>query len=83
MHGILNEPPSCDKYRLVAPQGEELGLMNPLSRKTLVIAPDNSFISDGANRYGAQLRRSAPGIKSKLKSTSQLEEDRARISGNF
>ncbi|GJR18670.1 hypothetical protein Tco_0967197 [Tanacetum coccineum] len=51
-----------------APQGEELGLMKPLSKSSCSFF-DNSFISDGANRYGARATGATPGIKSIWNST--------------
>ncbi|GJZ91787.1 hypothetical protein Tco_0663852 [Tanacetum coccineum] len=44
-----------------APQGEELGLKKPLSESSCNCS-DNSFISDGANRYGARATGAAPGL---------------------
>nr|GFC32031.1 hypothetical protein [Tanacetum cinerariifolium] len=52
MH-ILNEPSFFLKNKIGAPQGEELGLMKPLSESSCSCF-DNSFISDGAKRYGAR-----------------------------
>ncbi|GKD19691.1 hypothetical protein Tco_1208849, partial [Tanacetum coccineum] len=46
-----------------APQGEELGLIKPLLESSCSCS-DNSFISDGANRYGARATGETPGIKS-------------------
>nr|GEU63074.1 reverse transcriptase domain-containing protein [Tanacetum cinerariifolium] len=52
MH-ILNDPSFFLTNKTGAPQGEELGLINPLS-KSYCSCSDNSFISDEANRYGAR-----------------------------
>ncbi|GKD02903.1 hypothetical protein Tco_1177877, partial [Tanacetum coccineum] len=64
-----------------APQGEELGLMNPLSESSCNCS-DNSFFSDGANRYGARATGAAPGIKSILNSTGQPRGRPGKSSGN-
>ncbi|GKC67514.1 hypothetical protein Tco_1100112 [Tanacetum coccineum] len=52
MH-ILNDPSFFLTNKTGALQGEELGLMNPLSESSCNCS-DSSFISDGANRYGAR-----------------------------
>nr|GFD31076.1 hypothetical protein [Tanacetum cinerariifolium] len=44
-----------------APQGEELGLIKPLSDSSFSCS-DKSFIPEGANRYGAHATGAAPGI---------------------
>ncbi|GJZ24667.1 hypothetical protein Tco_0562126 [Tanacetum coccineum] len=62
MH-ILNDPSFFLTNKTGAPQGEELGLMNHLSESSFSCS-NNSFISDGANRYGARATGVAPGIKS-------------------
>ncbi|GKB99210.1 hypothetical protein Tco_0985347, partial [Tanacetum coccineum] len=59
MH-ILNDPSFFLTNKIEAPQGEELGLMKPLSRSSCSCS-DNSFISEGANRYGARATGAAPG----------------------
>ncbi|GKF61603.1 hypothetical protein Tco_0181657 [Tanacetum coccineum] len=69
MH-ILNDPSFFLTNKTRAPQGEELGLMNPLSEISCNCS-DNSFISDGANRYGARATGAAPGIKSIWNSTGR------------
>nr|GFB57005.1 hypothetical protein [Tanacetum cinerariifolium] len=46
------------------------GLMKPLSERSCNCS-DNSFISDGANRYGARVTGAALGIKSIWTSTGQ------------
>nr|GFD44056.1 hypothetical protein [Tanacetum cinerariifolium] len=48
MH-ILNEPSFFLTNKTKAPQGEESGLMKPLSKSSCSCS-DNSFISDGAKR---------------------------------
>ncbi|GKC31387.1 hypothetical protein Tco_1038681 [Tanacetum coccineum] len=60
MH-IPNDPSFFLTNKTEALQGEELGLMNPLSESSCNCY-DNSFISDGANRYGARATGAAPGI---------------------
>ncbi|GKF12171.1 hypothetical protein Tco_0050097 [Tanacetum coccineum] len=59
-----------DANKTGAPQGEELGLMKPLSESSCSCS-DNSFILDGANRYGARATGVAPGIKSIWNSTGR------------
>ncbi|GKF35906.1 hypothetical protein Tco_0112664, partial [Tanacetum coccineum] len=51
-----------------APQGEELGLMKPLSVSSCSCSA-SSFISNGANLYGAHATGVAPGTKSIQNST--------------
>ncbi|GJV03183.1 putative reverse transcriptase domain-containing protein [Tanacetum coccineum] len=58
-----------------------LGLMNPLSESSCNCS-DNSFISDGANRYGARATGAAPGIKSIWNSTGRASGRPAKFSGN-
>ncbi|GJS64497.1 hypothetical protein Tco_0679061 [Tanacetum coccineum] len=48
---------------LHTPQGEELGLMNPLSASSYNWV-DNSCISDGASLYGDHATDAASGTKS-------------------
>ncbi|GKF83597.1 hypothetical protein Tco_0248495, partial [Tanacetum coccineum] len=67
MH-ILNDPSFFLTNKTGAPQGEELGLMNPLSESSCSCS-DKSFISDGANRYGTRATCAVPGIKSIWNST--------------
>ncbi|GKF06256.1 hypothetical protein Tco_0036924, partial [Tanacetum coccineum] len=43
---------------------------------------DNSFISDGANRYGARATGAAPGIKSILNSTGRAGGRPGKSPGN-
>ncbi|GKE64781.1 hypothetical protein Tco_1518942 [Tanacetum coccineum] len=62
MH-ILNDPSFFFTNKTGDPQGKELGLMKPLSESSYSFS-DNSFILDGANRYGARATGVAPGIKS-------------------
>ncbi|GKG25503.1 hypothetical protein Tco_0398649, partial [Tanacetum coccineum] len=64
-----------------APQGEELGLINPLS-ESCCSCFDNSFISDGANRYGARAMGAALGIKSIWNSTGRVGGRPDKSSGN-
>ncbi|GKF99957.1 hypothetical protein Tco_0301648 [Tanacetum coccineum] len=64
-----------------APQGKELGLMKPLSESSCSCS-DNSFISDGDNRYGARATGAAPGIKSIWNSTGQAGGRPGKSSGN-
>nr|GFD49110.1 hypothetical protein [Tanacetum cinerariifolium] len=47
-----------------------LGLMKPLSKSSWSCF-DNSFISDGANRYGARATGAAPGMRSIWNSTGR------------
>ncbi|GKF56911.1 hypothetical protein Tco_0170448 [Tanacetum coccineum] len=60
MH-ILNDPSFFLTNKTEAPQGEELGLMNPLSESSCSCS-DNSFILDGANQYGARATGAAPEL---------------------
>ncbi|GJW74994.1 hypothetical protein Tco_0134364 [Tanacetum coccineum] len=69
MH-ILNDPSFFLTNKTRAPQGEELGLMKPLSESSCSCS-DNSFISDEASRYGARATGAAPGIKSIWNSTGR------------
>nr|GEV43226.1 hypothetical protein [Tanacetum cinerariifolium] len=80
MH-ILNDPSFFLTNKTVAPQGEELGLMMPLSESSCSCL-DKSFISDGANRYGARATRAAPGIKSIGNSTGRPGGRPGKSSGN-
>ncbi|GJU64954.1 hypothetical protein Tco_1246789, partial [Tanacetum coccineum] len=80
MH-ILNDPSFFLTNKTSAPQGEELGLMNPLSKSSCNFS-NNSFISDGSNRYGARATGAAPGIKSIWNSTSQAGGRPGKSSGN-
>ncbi|KAJ0547374.1 hypothetical protein HanIR_Chr08g0371501 [Helianthus annuus] len=54
--------------RIGAPHGDELGLMKPLVSKSSSCVL-NSFISVGANLYGALATGAAPGMMSILNST--------------
>ncbi|GKF55572.1 hypothetical protein Tco_0165912, partial [Tanacetum coccineum] len=67
---ILNDPSFFLANKTGAPQAEELGLMNPLSESSCNCS-DNSFISDGANWYGARATGAAPKIKSIWNSTGR------------
>ncbi|GJX36923.1 hypothetical protein Tco_0248480 [Tanacetum coccineum] len=55
MH-IRNDPSFFLTNKTGAPQGEELGLINPLSNSSFSCS-DNSFISEGANRLVAPCYR--------------------------
>nr|GFA06228.1 hypothetical protein [Tanacetum cinerariifolium] len=78
---ILNEPSFFLTNKTGAPQGEELGLMKPLSESSCSCS-DNSIISDGAKRYGARATGAAPGIKSIWNSTSRASGRPGKLSGN-
>ncbi|GJY17993.1 hypothetical protein Tco_0389484 [Tanacetum coccineum] len=52
--------------------------MKPLSESSCSCF-DNSFISDGSNRYGARATGAAPGIKSIWNSTGRAGEDPASL----
>ncbi|GKE38427.1 hypothetical protein Tco_1461832, partial [Tanacetum coccineum] len=80
MH-ILNDPSFFLTNKTGAPQVEELGLMNPLSESSCNCS-DNSFISDGANRYGARATGTTPGIKSIWNSTGRAGGRPGKSSGN-
>ncbi|GKF97746.1 hypothetical protein Tco_0293567, partial [Tanacetum coccineum] len=80
MH-ILNDPSFFLLNKTGAPQGEELDLMNPFSESSFSWS-DNTFISDGANRYGAQATGAAPGIKSIWNSTGRARWRAGKSSGN-
>ncbi|GKC47697.1 hypothetical protein Tco_1065419 [Tanacetum coccineum] len=58
MH-IRKDPSFFFTNRTEAPQGEELGLMKPLSVSSCSCSA-SSFISDGANLYGARATGVAP-----------------------
>nr|GEU78952.1 putative transposase (putative), gypsy type [Tanacetum cinerariifolium] len=58
-------------YKTDAPQGEKLGIMKHFSESSCNCS-DNSFISDGANRYGARATGAAPGINSIWNSTGHV-----------
>ncbi|GKD70375.1 hypothetical protein Tco_1324465, partial [Tanacetum coccineum] len=64
-----------------APQGEELGLMKPLSKSSCSFS-DNSSISDGAIRYGARATGAAPGIKLIWNYTGRVRGRPDKSSGN-
>nr|GEU65562.1 hypothetical protein [Tanacetum cinerariifolium] len=61
MH-ILNDPYFILTNKTGAPQGEELGLIKPLSASSFSCS-DNSFILDGANRLGTYATGEAPVIE--------------------
>nr|GFC84868.1 hypothetical protein [Tanacetum cinerariifolium] len=73
--------PLVELNKIGAPQGEELGLMNPLSESSCSCS-DNSFILDGANRYGARATGAAPRIKSIWNSTGRAGGRLDKSSGN-
>ncbi|GJY32144.1 hypothetical protein Tco_0415639, partial [Tanacetum coccineum] len=70
MH-IRKDPSFFFTNRTGAPQGEELGLMKPLSVSSCSCFV-SSFILDGANLYGARATGVAPGTKSILNSTCRV-----------
>ncbi|KAI3740182.1 hypothetical protein L2E82_30604 [Cichorium intybus] len=80
MH-IRKDPSFFFTNKTGAPQGEKLGLMNPLLSSSFSWL-DNSCISAGANRYGAFATGVAPGIKSILNSTCHAGGTPGRSSGN-
>ncbi|GKG41025.1 hypothetical protein Tco_0470237, partial [Tanacetum coccineum] len=67
MH-IRNDPSFFLTNKTGAPQGEELGLIKSLSDSSFNCS-DNSFISEGANRYGARATGAAPGKTSRKSRT--------------
>ncbi|GKF67005.1 hypothetical protein Tco_0193522 [Tanacetum coccineum] len=70
MH-IWNDPSFFLTNKTGAPQGEELGLIKPLLDSSCSCS-ENSFISEGANQYGARATGAAPGIKSIWNSTCRV-----------
>ncbi|GKG36492.1 hypothetical protein Tco_0444170, partial [Tanacetum coccineum] len=78
MH-ILNDSSFFLTNKTRAPQGKELGLIKPLSKSSCSCF-DNSFILDGANRYGARATGAAPGIKSIDKDPTSPRENFRKIS---
>ncbi|GKF65645.1 hypothetical protein Tco_0192162 [Tanacetum coccineum] len=80
MH-ILNDPSFFWMNKIGVPQGEELGLMNPLSESSCNCS-DSSFISDEGNRYGARATGAAPGTKSIWNSTGRVGGRPGKSSGN-
>jgi hypothetical protein len=85
MH-ILNDPSFFLTNKTGAPQGEKLGLMNPLLRSSCN-SLEKSFISDGANRYGALATGAAPGTRSIRNSTCRewvnLTSPHERLQGSL
>nr|GFA77570.1 hypothetical protein [Tanacetum cinerariifolium] len=69
MH-ILNEPSFFLTNKTGVSQGEELGLIKPSSKNSCSCS-DNSFISDGAKRYGARATGATPGTRSIGNSTGR------------
>ncbi|GJW51792.1 hypothetical protein Tco_0093143 [Tanacetum coccineum] len=61
MH-IRNDPSFFFMNKAGAPHGDELGRIKPFSDNSCSCL-DNSFISDGAKRYGARATGAAPGIR--------------------
>nr|GFB62168.1 hypothetical protein [Tanacetum cinerariifolium] len=80
MH-ILNESSFFLTNKTGAPQGEELGLMKPLSESSCSYS-DNSFISDGAKRYGARATGATPRIRSIWNSTGRAGDRPSKFSRN-
>ncbi|GKD83498.1 hypothetical protein Tco_1350337 [Tanacetum coccineum] len=80
MH-ILNDPSFFLTNKIEAPQGEELGLMKRLLESSCSCS-NNSFILDGANRYGARATGVAPGIKSIWNSTGRARGRPGKSSRN-
>ncbi|GJY24312.1 hypothetical protein Tco_0397970, partial [Tanacetum coccineum] len=80
MH-IQNDPSFFLTNKTRAPQGEELGLIKPFSDSSCSCS-DNSFISEGANRYGARATGAAPGIESIWNSTCRVGGRPGNSSGN-
>ncbi|GJS96773.1 hypothetical protein Tco_0803741 [Tanacetum coccineum] len=62
MH-IRNDPSFFFMNKTGAPYGDELGRIKPFSDNSCSCL-DNSFISDGAKRYGAHATGATPGIRS-------------------
>nr|GEV10783.1 putative ribonuclease H-like domain-containing protein [Tanacetum cinerariifolium] len=62
-------------------QGKELGLIKPLSESSCSCS-DNSFISDGAKRYGAWATGTTPGIRLIGNSTGRAGGRPGKFSGN-
>ena len=80
MH-IRNDPSFFFTNRTGAPQGEKLGLMNPLLNSSFSWL-DSSCISVGVRRYGALATGVAMGIRSIWKSTCRAGGTPGRSSGN-
>ncbi|GKF89856.1 hypothetical protein Tco_0263819 [Tanacetum coccineum] len=80
MH-IRNDPSFILMNKTGASHGEELGLMKPLLESSCSCS-DNSFISDGANRYGARATGVVPGIKSIWNSTGRARGRPSKSSRN-
>nr|GFB34277.1 hypothetical protein [Tanacetum cinerariifolium] len=78
---ILNEPSFFLTNKTEAPQGEELGLIKPLSESSCSCF-DNSFISDRAKRYGARATGATPGIRSIWNSTGRAGGRPGKLSRN-
>ncbi|GKF96304.1 hypothetical protein Tco_0289039, partial [Tanacetum coccineum] len=67
MH-IRNDPSFFFTNNTGAPYGDEFGRIKPFSNNSCSCL-DNSFILDGAKRYGVRATGAAPGIKSIQNST--------------
>nr|GFA80055.1 hypothetical protein [Tanacetum cinerariifolium] len=80
MH-IRNDPSLFLTNKTGASQGKELGLMKPLS-ESYCSCSDNSFILNGAKRYGARATGAAPGIKSIWNSTGRAGGRPGKFSRN-
>ncbi|GKF98355.1 hypothetical protein Tco_0297138 [Tanacetum coccineum] len=77
---ILNDPSFFLTNKTGAPQGEVLGLTNPLSESSCSFI-DSSCISDGANRYGDRATGAAPRTKSNWNSTCRVGGSHGKSSG--
>ncbi|KAJ0483209.1 hypothetical protein HanIR_Chr13g0662401 [Helianthus annuus] len=75
------EPSFFLTNKIGAPQGDELGLIKPLANKSSNCVL-NSFISVGANLYGALATGAAPGIMSIRNSTCLSGGNPGSSSGN-
>ncbi|GJX95322.1 hypothetical protein Tco_0351120 [Tanacetum coccineum] len=71
-----------DKQDPGLPQGRGTRPNESLCQKDSCNCSDNSFISDGANRYGARAMGAAPGIKSIWNSTDRAGGRPGKSSGN-
>nr|GFA06703.1 hypothetical protein HannXRQ_Chr14g0442131 [Tanacetum cinerariifolium] len=77
MH-IRKDPSFFLKNKTEAPQGEELGLMKPLSVSSCSCSA-SSFILDGVNLYGARATGATPGIKSIQNSTCLPDKSSGKL----
>ncbi|GJV93221.1 hypothetical protein Tco_1541034 [Tanacetum coccineum] len=76
MH-IRNDPSFFLTNKTGAPQGEELGLIKPLSDSSFSCS-DNSFISEGANRLRRPSTGAAP-VPNHWELTCRVGEDPAKV----